>query len=135
MAGSFSNYLENKILDHVFGGTTYSAPSTLYFALSTADPTEDGSSIAEPSGNNYARAAVTNNKTNWGTASGGIVSNAADITFNTASGSWGTITHFAVFDASSGGNMLIYGSLTESKTIGTGDTPKFNIGDVSISLD
>lgn len=132
--GSFSDYLELKILDHVFGASSYSAPATMYFALSTADPGETGSTIAEPSGNNYARASFTNNKTNWGDAAAGAITNDVAVTFNTASGSWGTITHFAVFDASTSGNMLIYGTLTTSKSITTGDTPKFNIGDVDITL-
>lgn len=134
MAGSFSNYLELEILDHVFGAASYTPAATHYFALSTADPTEDGSGIAEPSGNNYARAAFVNNKTNWGDAAAGAITNDVAVTFNTASGSWGTIAHFAVFDALTGGNMLIYGSLSVSKAIGTGDTPKFNIGDVDITL-
>ena len=134
MAGSFSDYLENKLLDHVFGASSYSAPATIYFALSTADPTDDGSGIAEPSGNNYARKSVTNDKDLWTDASGGALENEAAITFNTASGSWGTISHFAVFDESSGGNMLIHGDLTTPKAVGTGDTPKFNIGDIDITL-
>lgn len=134
MAGSFSDYLENELLDHVFGASAYSAPATLYFALSTADPTDDGSGIAEPSGNNYERVAVTNDKDLWTDAAAGALSNEAAVTFNTASGSWGTITHFAVFDASSGGNMIIHGDLTASKAVGSGDTPKFNIGDIDITL-
>jgi hypothetical protein len=69
--GSFSNYLENELLDHVFGAAAYSAPATLYVGLSTADPTDDDSGLAEPSGNGYARVAVTNNATNFPAASGG----------------------------------------------------------------
>ena len=132
--GSFANYLENKLLDHIFGVTAYSAEATVQVALSTTDPTEDGSGISEPSGNNYARVTVTNSGTNWETASGGATSNKTAITFNTASGSWGTITHFAIFD-NGGTNMLMYGSLTTSKAVGTGDTPKFNANELDVSLD
>lgn len=132
--GSFSDYLENELLDHITGVGAYSAPATVYVALSTADPTEDGSGLAEPSGNNYARAEVTNSGTNWDTASSGATANKTAITFNTASGDWGTITHYAVMDASSSGNMLWYGTLTTSKTVGNGDTPKFNIGDLDLTL-
>jgi hypothetical protein len=132
--GSFSNALEDDLLDHIFGVATYTTEASVQVALSTADPTEDGSGIAEPSGNNYARVTVTNSGTNWETASGGATSNKTAITFNTASGSWGTITHFAIFDAA-GTTMMMYGSLSTSKAVGTGDTPKFNANDLDVSLD
>ena len=132
--GSFSDYLENKILDHIFGVTAYTAETTVKVALSTADPLDTGLGLAEPSGNNYARVSVTNNGTNWDTAVNGATANKTAITFPTASGSWGTITHFAIFD-NAGTNMLVHGSLGTSKAVGTGDTPKFNIGDLTITLD
>jgi hypothetical protein len=132
---SFGNFWENEVLDQLFGAQAYSAPATLYVALSTADPTDDGSAIAEPSGNNYSRVAVTNNKTNWSTASAGALSNAVEIAFPQASGSWGTISHFAIFDDPTAGNFCAYGALTESKAVGTNDTFKFPIGDLDASLD
>jgi len=131
--GSFSNYWENKILDHVFMKQAYTQPSYIYVALSRADPGEDGSGIDEPSGNGYARVETSGN--DWTNASGGHIENANDIEFPEATGDWGTITHFALFDASSGGNMLAYGSLSQSKTIGTGDTAKFKAGDLDVTLD
>lgn len=133
--GSFSNYLENELLDHVFGASAYSAPATLYVGLSTADPLDDGSGIAEPVGGSYARKDVTNNKTNWTVASSGALSNAVAITFVQATARWGVITHFFVSDALSGGNMLGHGTLTASKTIDNGDTLSFLIGDLDITLD
>lgn len=133
--GSFSDYLENKLLDHVFGNTAYTAAATLYAALSTADPTDSGGGIAEPVGNAYARVAITNNTTNWPNASAGSKANGTAVTFPTASGSWGTITHFAIFDASSSGNMIGYGTLTASKVIGNGDTASFAISALTITLD
>lgn len=132
--GSFGNYLELKVLDHVFGASSYTSAATHYFALSTADPTEDASGIAEPVGNNYARAAFVNNKSNWGDAAAGAITNDVAVTFNTASGSWGTIAHFAIYDSVTSGNMLAYGAISPTKAIGDGDTPKFNIGDVDITL-
>ncbi len=129
--GSFSNYLENKILDHVFKTASFTVPTNIYVALSTADPTDSGGSIAEPSGNAYARTACNT----WDAASGGAIANTGAVTFPTATGSWGTITHFALFDASTAGNMLAHGSLAVSKAITTGDTPKFNAGDIDITLD
>ncbi|HCO92985.1 MAG TPA: hypothetical protein DIU00_03390 [Phycisphaerales bacterium] len=130
--GGFSDYWENKILDHIFGKGSYTPP-VIYVALSTADPTDDGSGFAEPSGNAYAR--VQTSASDWNAASGGSLDNAGDITFGQATGSWGTITHFALFDAVTGGNMLAHGALSQPKAIGGSDTAKFEAGDLDISLD
>jgi len=128
--GSFGNHLEDEILDHVFGNGTYAAP-TIYIALSTADPTDDASGIAEPSGNGYARKACAG----WDVSSSGATANTADITFDQATGSWGTITHFAIFDALTSGNMLAHGTLSAQKVVGNGDTVKFAAGDLDVTLD
>ena len=130
--GSFSDYLENELLDHVFGKGSYTPP-TIYVALSTANPLDDGSGLAEPSGNSYAR--VQTAATDWNAASSGFIDNATVIEFNEATGSWGTITHFALMDAASGGNLLVHGALSTSKSIGTGDTAEFAAGDLDVSLD
>lgn len=132
--GSFGDVLENELLDHVFGNESYSAPATLYFALSTADPGDDGSTIAEPSGGSYARKDITNNSTNFPAASAGAKANGVAITFVQATASWGTITHVAVYDAPSGGNFLAWAALDESKAVGTGDTFSIPIGDLDITL-
>jgi len=130
--GSFSDYLENELLDHLFGKGSYTPP-TIYIALSTSDPLDDGSGISEPSGGAYAR--VQTAAADWNTAASGATENANDITFPTATASWGTVTHFAAFDALTGGNMLFHGTLTASKTIDSGDTAKFTAGDLDVSLD
>lgn len=130
--GSFADYWENEILDHVFGKGSYTPP-TIYVGLSTADPTDDGSGLVEPTGNAYAR--VSTLAADWNVASGGALDNANDITFSEATGSWGTITHFALFDAATGGNMLAHGALSASKAIGSGDVAKFAAGDLDVSLD
>jgi len=130
--GSFSDYWENEILDHIFGKGSYTPP-TIYVGLSTADPTDDGSGLAEPTGNAYAR--VSTVAADWDVASGGALDNANDITFPEATGNWGTVTHFALFDAVTGGNMLAHGALGASKAIGSGDTAKFAAGDLDVSLD
>ena len=132
---SFGNYLENELLDHVFGNAAYSAPATLYLALSTADPTDDGSGIAEPSGGSYARLGVTNNATNFPAAVSGAKSNGVDFTFATATASWGVITHMAIYDAITGGNMLAHAVLTASKNVDNGDTLSFEAGELDITLD
>ena len=132
-----SNYLEDKVQDHVLGGGDYTRPGTVYVALCTTAPTDasTGSTIVEPSGGSYARVAVTNNATNFPASSGGAKSNGTAITFPTATGSWGTVTHFAIVDASSNGNVLWWGSLGSSKTIDTGDTASFATGQLSTTLD
>ncbi len=128
---SFSDYLENKLLDHVFAGTSYTPPGTLYVGLSTADPLDDGSGLAEPSGGGYARKAVT-----FGAAANGQVSNNAAVTFPESTAAWGTITHFAVFDAATGGNMLAHGALTTARNVdAAGITLSFGAGQLTISLD
>ncbi|MCX6559848.1 MAG: hypothetical protein NTZ26_04975 [Candidatus Aminicenantes bacterium] len=130
--GSFANYAENKILDHIVGKTSFTLP-TAYLALSTADPTDAGTGLAEPSGNNYSRKQTA--AADWNAASSGSIANANDLSFPEASGSWGTITHFAIFDAASGGNMLAHGSLTASKAVGAGDVLKFAAGNLTLTLD
>lgn len=130
--GSFADYWENEILDHLFGKGSYTPP-TIYVGLSTADPMDDASGLAEPSGNAYARVATAG--ADWNVASGGAIANANDITFPEATDSWGTITHFALFDAASAGNMLAHGTLSVSKSISSGDTAKFAAGDLDVTLD
>lgn len=130
--GGFADYWEDEILDHVFGKGSY-APPTIYVGLSTADPLDDASGLAEPNGNGYARAQTS--ASDWNAASGGSLDNASDITFAQATGNWGTITHFALFDAATGGNMLAHGALSQSKAIGSSDIARFQAGDLDVSLD
>lgn len=132
---SFTNYLENALLDEVFGGVNYTPPTTLYIGLSTSAPTEAGG-VTEPTGNGYARASVTNNATNWPATGGdGTKANGTVITFPQASGDWGTVTYFFIADALTAGNILATGSLGVSKTIGSGDTASFGEGSLTITLD
>ena len=128
---SFADFTENELLDHITGKGSYTMPTT-YVGLSTADPGEDAATLAEPSGNGYARVATTGST--WDAASGGATANAAVITFPTASGSWGTITHFALFDALTTGNMLMSGALTASQAITTNQIARFAIGALDITL-
>lgn len=129
---SFSNYLENELLDHFLMQGDYTSPSNVYVALSTTDPTEDGTGITEPA-DGYSR--VSTGAADWEAAASGSISNANDITFSEATGSWGDISHFALFDASTGGNMLAYSALNSTKTVSSGDTPVFSAGDLTVSLD
>lgn len=135
MAGSFSDYLELKLLDYVFSAAAYTSPATLYVGLLTAAPSDSGGGT-EVSGNAYARVAVTNNATNFPAASAGSKSNGTAITFPQATPSgWGVVTHGAIYDASSAGNLIAWFSLTASKTVDPLDTVSFAIGALVITLD
>ena len=125
---SFSNYLETKVLDHVFGGTAYTAPATLYLALHTSNPDEDNSGT-EVSGGAYARQTIAF------TTSGNTTSNTAAVEFPTATANYGTVSHCGIYDASSGGNLIAYAALSTSKTIETGDVFRVPAGDLDITLD
>jgi hypothetical protein len=125
---SFSNYLETKVLDHVFGGTAYTAPATLYLALHTSNPDEDNSGT-EVSGGAYARQTIAF------TTSGNTTSNTAAVEFPTATANYGTVSHCGIYDASSGGNLIAYAALSSSKTIETGDVFRVPAGDLDITLD
>jgi hypothetical protein len=123
------------MLDAVLGKVTYVAPTTLYVALYTAAPTSAGGGT-ECTGGSYARSAVTNNLTNFPSASGGgpgVKANGTAVTFPTASAGWGTVVAFGVFDASSGGNLLYWGTLTTSRAVALGDTPSFAIGALTVT--
>jgi hypothetical protein len=137
MANTFTDYLEQKILDYVFGLTAFSPAATLYVGLSTTTITDAGGNITEPVGNNYSRVSFTNNKTSFSTAAGTPteVTNAIDFTFPQASGSWGAITDFFISDLAAAGNIYVYGALTVPKTITTGDTARFAASDFDIHLD
>ena len=132
-----SNYLENKVLDHILTSTSYTAPTTRYLALFTntsgnaATNLEAGTLTDEisTSGTAYARQAVT-----FAAASSGTSATNATVTFPAATANWGTITHIAVMDASSSGNVLFWGAVTTAKTIETGDTFQVSSGNLTVSL-
>ena len=134
MAGSKSNYLELKVLDHVLGGGDYTRPAKVYVALYTAAPNDAGGGT-EVSGGDYARVEVVNNATNFPAASEGAKSNGTKITFTTASANWGTVVAFGIFDAAESGNLLLWASLTANKTIDSGDTAEFAVGDLDYTED
>lgn len=126
--GKISTFLANELLDHVFNAA-YTPAAAVYLGLSTANPTDDGSGLAEPSGNAYARQAIT-----LGAASSRRVTQSGTVTFPQATGAWGTISHWAIFDASTSGNMLAHGALAESKSVVTGNTPSVASGEVYVEF-
>ncbi len=136
MPGSKSDYLETKILDHVLGGPDYTRAATVHVALFTAAPTDAGGGT-EATGGAYARVAVTNNATNFPAATGpaSTKKNGTAITFPKATASWGTVVSWGIFDAATAGNLLYWGNLTTSKSVGIDDTPSFAANAITITED
>lgn len=124
---AMSDYLENEILDHILSVGSYTMPSAVYVGLSTGSFNDDNSGT-ELTGNNYSRVAAT-----FSAAASGTTSNSAAIEFAAATGSWGSVSHFGVFDAASSGNLLIHGAFTVAKTIASGDILKIPTGDLDIT--
>jgi hypothetical protein len=131
--GSASDYLENKLLDAALGNG-FSKPATTYIALFTAAPSDSGGGT-ECAGGSYARSVVTNNTTNWPNASSSIKANGTAFSFPIATAGWGDVVAWAIFDASSGGNMLYWGLTTATVTVATGESCQFPIGALAITCD
>ena len=125
---SFSNTYETLVLEYTFTNASVTRPTAWYIGLFTSAPGEAGGGT-EISGNAYVREAVTFSVT------GDTATNTAAIEWPVATGNWGTITHVAVFDASTGGNQIAYAALTASKVIATGDVIRIPAGDLDITLD
>ena len=123
-----SNFLENAIINATLRNTTYTSVATVYVSLWTTDPTDAGSGT-EVSGGSYARTAVT-----FAAPSNGVTTNSADVTFPTATGTWGTIGWIGINDALSSGNLLYHTALDTSKTVTSGDIFKITTGNLSVTL-
>ena len=123
-----SNYLETKILDYVLTNTADWAPTTVYLALHTADPAEDGSG-AEVSGGSYARQACAFDATH---ATGGNTANTSAESFTGMPAC--TVSHIGIWDHASAGNLLFYTAVDASKTVASGDTISVAAGAVTVTL-
>ena len=128
MAGNLSDYLENKLLDHFLGTTSYTMPTTVYIGLYTVAPTDAGGGT-QVTGGSYARTAVT-----FGAPSDGASLNSADVTFPTATASWGTVGWIGINDAATSGNLLYHTALDTAKAIDSGDIFKISTGNLSVTL-
>lgn len=143
---ALTNFAENKVIDALLRAQAIGTPATWYVALFTAAPSDTGGGT-EVTGGSYARVAVTAGLTQWaGTQSagsttassgtGGTSSNNAAVTFPAPTASWGTVTHFGIFDASTAGNLWVWGALNTSKTINNGDAaPSFAAGALTFQID
>ncbi len=143
---AMSDYLENKVIDWLLRAQSFTVPTNTYVALLTAAPSDTGGGT-EVTGGSYARVTVSSALANWAgtqgagttvTSSGtsGTTSNNAAITFPAPTANWGVVTYFALYDASTSGNLLFWAALTTSKTINSGDAaPKFNAAALTIQID
>ena len=129
MAGSFSDVLENELLDHVFKTGAFGVPTDIYVELYTVAPTDAGGGTPV-SGGSYARKVCNT----WDVAAGGAIANTGAITFIQATGDWGTVVAFGIFDALVAGNFLAWADLTVSKTILSGDTAEFAASELDVTL-
>src|SRR5947209_4393537 len=143
---NMSDYLENKLIDALFRGGSFTFPSTVYIGLCTASPNDasTGSSCNEVSGGNYARQSVACNSSNFQDTAGGTAatsSGTTGTTKNVSAISWSgvtwaaTVTSLVICDAASGGNILFYGDLASSKTVSSGDTFTLTAAGVSVQID
>lgn len=137
---SFTNRTAQALLNTLFGKTSNfgalgTAPA-IHVALSTTAPAEDGTNVTEQVGNGYARVVAAGGVWNNATlADPSLIDNSSAIDFPTPTGSWGTVTHFVLFDALTAGNVIASGILTASRAINTDDTVSFPIGDLDVTLD
>lgn len=153
---AMSDFLENKLTDWLFRGQAIgitgasaaagTGPTSLYVALLTAAPSDTGGGT-EVTGGSYARVAVTSALANWAgtqaaastiasSGSSGTTSNNGTVTFPAPTATWGSVTHFGIYDALTAGNLLIYGALTAAKTVNSGDAaPSFAAAALTFQID
>jgi hypothetical protein len=139
-----SDYLENGLVDHLFRTRTFAKPTGLYVALFTSAPSDAGGGI-EVAGGSYARVSLPPLDANWTATQGGVSGNSSGVTGVTANAvavqfaaptaNWGTVSHFGLFDAATGGNLLIWDALIASRTILASDpAPSFAPGALQITV-
>lgn len=140
-----TDYTENKWIDHMFRGRQWTAPTVIAMALFTAAPGEAGGGT-EVSGGSYARVQQGPSDSTWRSTQGtttavassgtsGQTTNAGVITFPVPTGTWGLITHSAIMDATTAGNMLMYGTLAASKNVNNGDpAPTFPDSSITVTV-
>jgi hypothetical protein len=124
---SYTNYLEDKIQDHVHGGAAFTAPSGQYLGLFSVTPSDAGGGT-ELSGDGYARQSIT-----FDDSTGGLSTNTNTLTFTASGGDWSAAVAGAVFDAATGGNMLEWNSIT-SVTVVDGANLVYGAGDIDSTL-
>lgn len=131
---AITTYQANKVNDYLFGKTAYTPPTNYYIGLSTTAINAAGTGATEPSGGAYARVSVANSKTTFSNSASGKLSNKVQIEFPESTASWGTITYVFIADAASGGHILYYDQLTNSRTVQTASVLLFAVGALQIQI-
>lgn len=127
-----TTYFLNNIMGNVFESqTTPSLPNAYYLGLSSTAPTLAGGNVTEPSGNGYARVELTT----LSAPTNGVVKNSQDIIFPESTGSWGTLTHFVLYNAETGGDLLMYGTLSASRSIEKDTVIRINANNLVLTLE
>ena len=129
-----TNYQKNNVMELLFGKVEYEAPSMLYLGLSTAPILEDGTGVEEPVGNGYERLGIVNDKTSFSVSENGVITNAAQFTFNESTGEWGTVRYVFVADAAVDGNVLYCEALTKERVVQDSSSLTFPVGALSFTL-
>ena len=119
----------NAFLTSILTKATFTPPAAVYVALLTSAPTDAGGGT-EASYTGYARVEA---HSDWGTAASGSITNNAAVTFGACTGGSATVTYFAIYDASTGGNLITWGATTSSLAISNGITPSFGVGQLTVS--
>lgn len=127
-----TTYFLNLVAGNVFKTKTSPAiPTTYYLGLSKTAPNADGTGVSEPSGGAYARVSLSGK---LGAPNNGVVANSASVSFPEATANWGNATHFVVYNAATGGNLLMYGALDPQRNITSGTTLTINQGDLQLRV-
>lgn len=133
---ALTNYTENNIINALFRTASFIKPAALYVGLITAFTDLEAGLVTEVTGGSYARIQRNPLDANWNvTTTTGQTANTSPLQFPEATADWGTCTHFGIFDAATGGNLLIYAPLTNTRTITTGTTPSFGAGALTFQVD
>lgn len=133
---AMTSYLQKKLLDHTLGISSFTMPAAIFGALHTASPTEAGSTAAEvsTSGSGYSRQSLLGKMSAADSVTGLSVLNSV-VNFGPATSDWGTVTDFSISDASTTGNMTLYGELTTAQTTPIGEQFQLVAGQLSIAFD
>tara|TARA_B100000886_G_scaffold303110_1_gene233561 strand:- start:7656 stop:8060 length:405 start_codon:yes stop_codon:yes gene_type:complete len=130
-----SNYLEEKFLTGLLGGTDVTFSGKPYIGLLKSSPSDSGGGT-EVTGTNYARVQVgSSGQGSFTIGSTGTATNSSAFTFADAGSAWGTVTHIALYDAATGGNLLLFATLNASANIQNGDIFKVPASGFTITMD
>lgn len=132
-----SNYTETNVINALLRGVAFPLPAKTFLSLHTANPGEaGGSEVATASWPSYVRKDAANGgaiATGWGAPADGTTTNAQQILYPSSNAASAvTITHWAIYDAATGGNLLAYAPLNTPRTLQPGDVFVFDAGALTV---